>query len=133
MLLASCGKNNGTGNGEPTFEDKFCKEWHNVTLATGSSDIYLSFSKDKTFEIYQQIGEGAYRLYRGSYNLEENLLTGKYNDGEDWAAAYEVAMSDKFLTLTSKNEAAEENVFEIAAIPAEVKDRCVIMVKSAGE
>lgn len=127
MILVSCGKNNG--NPELTLEQKLCGDWHSTSLPI-DGEIYISFSDDKTFELYQQIGKGAHRLYRGTWALEESLLTGKYNDGEDWAAAYNVAITDNILTMTSNNDAAEVSVYEKAEIPADVKETCEIVVKS---
>lgn len=128
LLIASCGEKNG-GKTELTLEQKLCTEWHSIFLPV-DGDIYISFDDDKTFELYQQIGEGAHRLYRGTWNLEENLLTGKYNDGEEWAAAYTITINDKQLTMTSVNDAAEESVFAREDIPEEVVQTCEIVVKS---
>jgi hypothetical protein len=74
--------------------------------------------------------EGAYRLYRGTWNLEEGILTGKYNDGEDWAAAYQIDIDGTTLTMTSKNDAGEVSVYEKTEIPATVKESAVTIVKS---
>ncbi len=128
LLIASCGEKNG-GKTELTLEQKLCAEWHSIFLPV-DGDIYISFASDKTFELYQQIGEGAHRLYRGTWNLEENLLTGKYNDGEEWAAAYNIMINDKQLTMTSVNDAAEESVFALEEIPEEVVQTCEVIVKS---
>lgn len=130
LLLIACGDKNGGKETEPALEELICGEWHSTSVAV-DADIYMAFSEDKTFELYQKVGEGAYRLYRGTWNLEENILAGRYNDGEDWAASYEVIINDKTLTLTSKNDAAEESVFMKESIPAEVKEGCEIVVKSA--
>ena len=128
ILLASCGEKNG-GKTELTLEQKLCTEWHSTFLPV-DGDIYVSFNDNKTFELYQQIGEGAHRLYRGTWNLDENLLTGKYNDGEEWAAAYTITINDKQLIMTSVNDAAEESVFAKEDIPEEVVQTCEIIVKS---
>ncbi|MBQ7898325.1 MAG: lipocalin family protein [Bacteroidales bacterium] len=128
LLLVSCGEKNG-GKTELTLEQKLCTEWHSTFLPV-DGDIYISFREDKTFELYQQIGQGAHRLYRGTWNLEETLLTGKYNDGEAWAAAYEIIINDKQLTMTSVNDAAEESVFAREDIPQEVIQTCETVVKS---
>ena len=129
MLLASCGKNGEDNKPELTLEQQLIGQWHSVSNAL-EADLYIDFQEGKTFELYQQIGEGAHRLYRGTWNLEGTLLTGKYNDGEDWAAAYQVEMRETGLVLTSNNDAAEKSTFEMAEIPAEVKDRCETVVKS---
>ena len=128
MLLVSC---DDKGDWRPTLtlEQKLCTEWHSTNLSL-DADIYISFADNGTFELYQKIVEGAYRLYRGTWNLEEDLLTGKYNDGEDWAAAYKVTIVNNVLTLTSYNDTAEESVFEKAKIPSEIKETCEIEVRS---
>ena len=129
LSFSACGKKPDNKT-ELTLEQQLCGEWHSTTLAV-DADIYLSFAENKTFEMYQQITEGAHRLYRGTWNLEETLLTGKYNDGEDWAAAYDIAIEGETLTLTSVNDAAEKSVYKKTAIPEEVKNGCAVVVKSA--
>ena len=129
VLLASCGKNEEDKKPELTLEQQLVGQWHSVSNSL-EADLYIDFQEGKTFELYQQIGEGAHRLYRGTWNLEGTLLTGKYNDGEDWAAAYQVEMREKQLVLTSNNDAAEKSTYEKAEIPAEVKETCEVIVKS---
>ena len=130
VLLASCGKNEEDKKPELTLEQQLIGQWHSVSNSL-EADLYIDFQEGKTFELYQQIGEGAHRLYRGTWNLEGNLLTGKYNDGEDWAAAYQVEMREKQLVLTSSDDTAEKSTYEKAEIPAEVKETCEVVVKSS--
>ena len=106
-------------------------ETKSVQIGSEKVEIYIDFKADKTFELYQQIGEGAHRLYRGTWNLEGTLLTGKYNDGEDWASAYHVEMDNGQLILTSNNDAAEKSTYKKSEIPAEVKETCEVVVKSS--
>lgn len=129
VILASCGKNSDDNKPEQTLEQQIIGQWHSVSNSL-EADLYIDFQEGKTFELYQQIGEGAHRLYRGTWNLEGTLLTGKYNDGEDWAAAYQVEMREKQLVLTSNNDTAEKSTYEKAEIPAEVKETCEVIVKS---
>ena len=143
MLLISCGgdKNEGGGTTEPTpgpgtdpepevtLADLICREWHSTSLPV-DADIYIDLKNDFKFELYQQIGEGAYRLYRGTWNVEEDILMGKYNDGESWAASYTVAIDGNKMTLTSKNDAAEVSKYEAKSIPENVKSGCEVVVKS---
>ena len=128
-FLTACGGNN-EGKEETGIEGKIIGEWHSTSLSV-DADIYLDFTEDKKFEMYQQIGEGAYRLYRGTWNVEEDILTGKYNDGENWAAAYTVVIEGNKMTLTSKNDAAETTRYEAKSIPEEVKAGCEVVVKSS--
>lgn len=127
LLLTACDGKNG---GKKSLEEKLYGEWQSTSLSV-SGEVYLDFNEDKSFEMYQKIGEGAFRLYRGTWNIEENILTGKYNDGEDWAASYDIAIEDNSLTMTSKNDAAEVSKYASCTIPEEVKTGCEIVVKSA--
>ncbi|MBQ3245372.1 MAG: lipocalin family protein [Bacteroidales bacterium] len=130
LTVISCGeKNKGTGKTELTLEQKLYGEWHSTSLEI-EADIYLSFTEDGKFELYQQVGEGAHRVFRGTWNLEDDLLSGKYNDGEEWAAAYRISIEDKTLTMTSANDAAEVSRFAQMQIPADVKEGSVVVVKS---
>ena len=128
-LVASCGKNEEGKKPKIDLEEQFIGQWHSTSISV-EGDIYIEFYQEKSFELYQQIGEGAYRLYRGTWNLEGDLLTGKYNDGEDWAAAYKVAIEGDVLTMTSQNDATETSTYKKSDIPSEVKERCETVVKS---
>ena len=128
-LVASCGKNEEGKKPEIDLEEQLIGQWHSTSISV-EGDIYIEFYQEKSFELYQQIGEGAYRLYRGTWNLEGDLLTGKYNDGEDWAAAYKVAIEGDVLTMTSQNDAAETSTNKKTDNPSEVKERCETVVKS---
>lgn len=129
LMLVSCSEKGK--DGKLTLEQEIFGEWHSTGLPVNDADIYISFAEDKTFELYQQIGSGAHRLYRGEWEIEGDILTGSYNDGEAWAASYSATISDGVLTMTSKNEASEKSTYKREAIPAEVKDNCVVVVKSA--
>ena len=127
LLLASCGRDKGK---EKTTADYLYGEWHSTSISV-SGDVYLSFTDDMKFEMFQKVGEGAYRLYRGTWNIEEDVLTGKYNDGEDWAAAYRITVDDKSLTMTSMNDAAEESTYTRTEIPENVRNCSDTVVKSS--
>ena len=79
LVISGCGKTDG--NDKPDLKSQLCGDWQSTTLSV-SGKVYLSFNGAGTFEMYQMIGEGAYRLYRGTWNLEEDILTGKYNDAK---------------------------------------------------
>lgn len=128
IIMVSCGDKGGK-QPELTLEDKLCTDWHSTSLSL-EADIYISFADNNTFELYQKIVEGAYRLYRGTWNLEEDILTGKYNDGENWAAAYQISIDGETLTMTSKNDAAEVSVYKKTVIPSSVKETSETIVKS---
>ena len=123
LLMVACGKETPTEKG-------ICGQWHSTTLST-DGDIYLSLTEDNKFELYQQIGDGRHRLYKGSYNFENDILSGKYNDSENWAYSYQVVLADDTMTLTTLDESAQVSVFQRTSIPAEVRDGSIVVVKSA--
>ena len=125
LILASCGKDGK----KKTTADYLYGEWHSTSISV-TGDVYISFTDDMKFEMFQKIGEGAYRLYRGSWNVEEDLLTGRYNDGEDWAAAYTVTVDDRSLTMISTNDAAEKSTYTRTEIPEDVRNSSETVVKS---
>lgn len=125
LILASCGKDGK----KKTTADYLYGEWHSTSISV-TGDVYISFTDDMKFEMFQKIGEGAYRLYRGSWNVEGDLLTGKYNDGEDWAAAYTVTVDDRSLTMISTNDAAEKSTYTRTEIPEDVRNSNETVVKS---
>ena len=126
LTLASCGRDKGK---EKTTADYLYGEWHSTSISV-TGDVYISFTDDMKFEMFQKIGEGAYRLYRGSWNVEGDLLTGRYNDGEDWAAAYTVTVDDRSLTMISTNDAAEKSTYTRTEIPEDVRNSSETVVKS---
>jgi hypothetical protein len=103
-----------------TPAELICGDWHSTMLAV-EGDIYASFASDGSFDLYQKIGEGAYRLYTGSWTMNGNVISGKYSDGSDWSSSYSVIFNDKFMTWTSQNDASEESQYQrCPEIPAEV-------------
>ena len=99
------------------------------------ADIYLGLTENKKFELYQKIGDGAYHLYKGSWQIDEEsaVLSGKYNDSQAWGSEYDVAISGdgKTLTLSPKASGAEEkHDYTREEIPASVSEHCVTVVKS---
>ena len=122
LLMVACGK-------ETPAEKGIHGQWKSTSLSA-EGEIYLSLTEDNNFELYQQIGEGRHRLYRGVYNFENDILSGKYNDGEDWAYSYQVVLSDDTMTLTTLDESAQTSVFQRTTIPAEVQEGSIVVVKS---
>ena len=123
-LLTSCKK-------EMTLEEKFVGDWH-CTATSVEAEIYVTFTAAKTFTLYQQIGEGAYRVFNGTWSLDGTHLSGQYNDGTAWATGYEVTSTDDD-NMTFTAEGVTESYRRISGgIPEEVLKSCVTVVKSEG-
>jgi hypothetical protein len=123
-LLTSCKK-------ELTLEEKIIGDWH-CTAKSVKAEIYVTFTTEKTFALYQQIGEGSYRVYNGTWSIDGTTLRGQYNDGSSWATSYEVASTDDN-TLSLTAEGITETYSRVSGgIPEEVLASCVTVVKSKG-
>lgn len=123
-MFTSCKK-------EMTLAEKIVGDWH-CQATSVDAEIYVTFTAEGTFALYQKIGEGAFRLYNGTYTLAGTVLSGKYNDGSAWGASYEVTSSDSD-TLTLTAEGVVETYGRVTGgIPEEVLASCVTVVKSNG-
>ena len=132
-LLTSCEK-------ELKFPEKLYGDWycHSTSLTSTDVHVYVTFNGD-TFVLYQKIGDGAYRVYNGTYTLTPGtagdgsyILAGKYNDGTPWGAEYVVeSSSNDIMTLTAEG-VTETYTRVTGGIPEEVKGSAGTVVKSSG-
>ncbi len=107
-------------------------EWNLVNVQTKSAtygdqtvDVYISFSGDKSFTMYQMIGTGRYRRYSGSWLLSGTVLTGQYSDGRQWGSSYEVEISSADSRLTLTSDSGEVDTYQKASIPSTVTDTAI--------
>lgn len=113
----------------PSLSRQICGEWRGSELAA-EVGIYISFASDGTFELYQKLSSEGFELRRGKWTLDGNVLSGTYNDGEAWAAAYTVTVTGDVLTMVSQNEGAETGVYQKCEIPGYIKESSSVIVKS---
>lgn len=121
---------------EETLAEKIIGEWHCI-ISDIEADIYISLSGN-SFDLYQQIGDGAHRLYKGTWSIDEEsrTITGKYDDGQSWGSAYEVTVSEDRNSMTlvpTEASVKEEHIYRREDIPSDVKENCVVEVKSEEE
>ena len=109
-------------------------EWHFSDEEVGHEiDVYVSFNIDYTFDMYQKIGEGAHRYYKGTFEVDRSLVTGAYSDGTPWASDYNVSFLDGNMVMTSVEDEGYSITYKKEKIPAEVRDHCVVVTKSSEE
>lgn len=117
-------------NKKVDYKTAIVGEWH-CAPADMDADIYVEFEKEGTFALYQQVGEGRYRKYTGSWTNAENILSGTYTDGTPWGSTYQMAFEADTMTLTALNGSEEVMTYVKQSIPDEVLADC-IEVKSGG-
>ena len=119
MALAmfwACGEDKPITPVEPetSLSEQIIGEWH---YTSAEADIYLGLSSDSSFELYQKIGDGRYRLY---------------NDGEAWGSGYSVSISEDGTEMHLVPDiGSEEHKYISGSIPEEVRTGCEVVVKSA--
>ncbi|MBR5821262.1 MAG: lipocalin family protein [Alistipes sp.] len=117
--------NNGGGNGGDTpvvIQTDIVGKWHLTSWcsATPEFDVYIEFAKDGNFNIYQQTWLFTYQHFTGTYQVKDNVLTGKYSDGSSWLTSYTHEVVDSKLTLKSSSNLDEVSIYEACVIPAEI-------------
>lgn len=108
-------------------------EWHYSATESGvAEDVYVAFSEDGTFEIYQKIGEGPYWYSTGDYKLdaESMVLSGVYTDRYPWKYTYKISVSDKTLTMTAVEQDGHSVTYARESIPVQVRQMSLPLTKS---
>lgn len=123
FILAGCKKEEEEKPAGPSF----IGEWElseiavkSITYAGQEVSVYLAFLENGHFELYQMIGQGRYRKYTGTWNLDGTVLTGKYSSKKDWGSSYEVSQNGDKLMLTS-SVSGEVDTYKKSMIPENVK------------
>lgn len=125
FTLAACGLS------EARKFDRLVGEWHYTGEESGVAiDIYLALYGDSTFDLYQKVGDGPHYLYRGSFEYNEDVLSGVYSDYTPWAHDYTVTATKTSLTMTSVADPKYSLLFAKEAIPESVSTHYMPVTKS---
>lgn len=108
---------------EKTLDVKGEWELTDVKMATKSAlvgaetvTVYVKFSEDGTFAMYQMVGDGRFVAFSGSWKLAGSTLSGTYADGTSWASSYEVSVDKSTLTMTTE-DGLDVFVYKACTIP----------------
>lgn len=136
LTIAACGgKDNpdtpsptpgGGGGGGSTTKLDVTGSWElsgvetKVSVGSINVSVYISFTSDGSFTLYQKIGEGRYTRFTGTYTVSaDNKLSGKYSNNAAWGP-YTAAMASGKLTLTSAGGKEVDTYTKISSIPTSV-------------
>ena len=115
LAFASCVKS------EDAVVKELAGDWY---YETGEADtpvqVYVSFAKDMTFELYQKVGDGAFRKYTGTYTFDGTLLDGVYSDKAPWKEAKTVTIDGDSLTAVGV-KTGETITYVRKLVPATVR------------
>ena len=108
---------------EKTLDVKGEWELTDVKMATKSAlvgaetvTVYVKFSEDGAFAMYQMVGDGRFVAFSGSWKLAGSTLSGTYADGTSWASAYDVSVEKSTLTMTTE-DGLDVFVYKACTIP----------------
>lgn len=128
VLVTGCQKE------EERVKEMLVGDWHYAAIDQNENiDIWVSFSADGTFDMYQKIGSGAYWHSAGKYkvNTDEKLLTGVYSDKTPWKYDYRYSVSDSKLVMTAVQLESYSVAYSKGIIPAEVIEKCLELTKAS--
>lgn len=93
-----------------------------VSVGDVSVSVYLEFSAQNTFLLFQKIGEGRYAQHSGNFTLStDGKLSGKYSNNAVWGP-YSVEIQGNTLSLTSAGDKEVDHYIRISAIPPSVTE-----------
>ncbi len=102
-------------------------ELNNVEFVTKSAavgeatvSVYIRFTQDNTFQLWQKLGEGRYASYSGQWTLTGNVLSGTYANGKELSSQYEVSTGKNTLTLTTLPDRNDTFTYQSCTIPEDL-------------
>lgn len=129
LAMVSCGDKNGNDPDPKTQQGSIVGTWQLSSVTTKASigsetvEVYLEFTTDGNFSVFQVLGQGRPRKYTGTYTYENAVLKGKYDDGTN-VKPYDVTCTKTELTLTPQG-GTEVDTYKSASIPTEVRQQAI--------
>lgn len=127
LVFASCTKS------EEAAVKKIAGDWYYETTESDTPiQVYVSLSKDMTFELYQKIGEGAFRRRTGTYTYDGTIIDGVYSDKTAWKEAKSVTVDGDVLVMVGL-ETGETVSYVRKLVPATVRHHYSDALKSIAD
>lgn len=124
LALASCVKS------EEALVKKLYGDWYYETVESDVPvQVYVSFANDMTFQLFQKVGDGAFRRYTGTYTFDGTVLDGVYSDKSTWKEAKNVTIDGDVLTAVGV-KTGETITYVRKLVPATVRYHYTDAVKS---
>ena len=111
-----------------TVDSEVVGEWQLIEWNGNKAedfDVYLELLSDGSFNLYQRVEYSYYEHFAGTFSVGENLLQGRYNNGESWEYAFVLSDGGYTLTLTDR-KSNEVNIYtRMQQIPEDVRKTSV--------
>lgn len=98
LMAWSCTKDNWSET-PPVFGEWKLESYFGQDAAESSLDVYVSFAADMSFESWQRLGSGHYRMFSGKYSFSDGILSGNYGENRPWGGSYSCSVSGDRLSL----------------------------------
>ena len=63
-----------------------------------------------------------YEYFAGNYTITDDIVTGTYSNGTNWACGYKFEILDGQLKLASQEDQSVVSIYTRCEIPAEIKE-----------
>ena len=124
LALASCVKS------EEALVKNLAGDWYYETVESDVPvQVYVSFANDMTFQLFQKVGDGAFRRYTGTSTFDGTVLDGVYSDKSTWKEAKNVTFDGDILTAVGV-KTGETITYVRKLVPATVRYHYTDAVKS---
>ena len=114
------------------YLEQIVGDWHYNGAENGvQEDVWIVFSQDMTFELYQKVGDGVHRSITGRYsiNADKKIISGMYEDNYPWKYDYKFEVKGNNLVLTAVSDTYSVT-YTRGIVPAEVRQMSLPLVKS---
>ena len=136
ILIASVIIAAGCQKGTEQYLEQLSGDWHYQGTEEGvQKEVWISFADDKTFEMFQKIGSGAYRSVSGHYGIDAKtkVLSGIYDDSYSWKYDYEFKVEANTLVMTAVQLPSYSVTYTRGTIPSQVRQMSIPVVKSQSD
>lgn len=126
MALVGCGGDDDNNGGDIYGKWKLTS----VSDCIPEFNVYVEFTKEGKFNLYQQVWTLTYEHYTGTFNVDGDVISGKYSDGSAWTGSYNFSATNSKLTLINTANSDEVNVYTECNIPRAVIDEATTATRS---
>ena len=94
-------------------------DWHLSRFCNTEPEVelYIHFGIDYSFTIYQRTSMAGYQLFKGTYTVEGTNVSGRYNDGVEWADSYTFSLDEESNLVLQSVNGGDSAVYESATMP----------------
>ena len=83
-------------------------------------EVYLDFTANGAYTIYQKVGEGWYTKFTGTYTVADGKLTGSYTGSTKTWGPYEMELEEQSLVLYKEGGKERDTYKRIERVPDSV-------------